>query len=282
MQLALRRGGPARWLLPAIVTLLAVSPAGAQAPRERSDIERIIANVHDDDRVQRTLGAVALQHLVRGQWNFSLLGRTTPRWWQRELAPAVPPLVNMLADERGLEWVDGNGNTERITTPRKEATLALVALERAAVGPLIESLARPELARKADEVLRQIVGPGAGPAPATPDRLSWQRWWGEHQGRPLPREQGQLGKAALALLLVGGAVALVIWQQKKRARSSTAVLPRHPLAPRDVTPEAQQGGDVHHHEGAGEAAQAPGALADGRQQVEQQLPADDPDRQQPR
>jgi hypothetical protein len=274
----LRRRAPTRWALPAVVTLLAVAPAAAQAPRERSDVERIIAGVHDEDRVQRALGAVAVQHLVRGQWNFSLFGRTSPRWWQRELAPAVPRLVDMLGDERGLEWVDGNGNTERVTTPRKEATLALVALERAAVGPLIDVLDRPALARKADELLRRITAA----APVSADKPGWQRWWAEHQGRPLPRERGQLGNAALVALLIAGAVALVIWQQRKRAGAPAAALPRHPLAPRDVAPEPQQGGGVHDDEGARQAAQPPGALAGDGKQVEQRLPAEDPEPQQPR
>jgi hypothetical protein len=194
--------------------LLGSSPAQAQSGRAQADIQRAITQLSADDRVERTLGAIAAQHVIRGQWRFSLLDHTGLTWWQRSLQPAVPRLIDLLADDSGLEWVDGQGMTEKVTTPRKEAALALFGLERAAVAPLIAALDRSDLTRKADQVLRQITG-GSGP-PGT-DRASWQRWWQDQQGSPLPREHGQLWKALLALLLLAGGITLVIWRQRKVA-----------------------------------------------------------------
>ncbi len=195
--------------------LLGSTRAEAQG-RVQADIQRALTELQVEDRVQRTLGAIAAQHVVKGRWRFSLLDRTELRWWQRDLEPAIPHLVQLLDDDSGLEWIDGNGMTERVTTPRKEATLALVGLERASIGPLIAALDRPGLTRKADLVLREIVGRG----PAGADQASWRAWWQAHGSEPLPREHGQLWKAALAVLALGGGLSLVIWRQRKAAAAA--------------------------------------------------------------
>jgi hypothetical protein len=196
--------------------LLGSTPAQAQSSRVQGDIQRAITELSGEDRVQKTLGAIAAQHVIKGRWRFSLLDRTDLRWWQRALEPAIPHLIQLLVDDSGLEWVDGNGETEQITTPRKEAALVLVGLERASVAPLIAALDRSELTRKADQVLRQIAAGG----PPGSDRASWQRWWQDHQSRPLPREQGQLWKALLALLILGGGITLVVWRQRTVAAAA--------------------------------------------------------------
>jgi hypothetical protein len=255
--------GATKWLiaamLPVLTTLAGTAPVAAQDARERADVERILAGISDQDRVQKALSAVAAQHLVRGQWNFSLFSRTELRWWQQALAPAVPPLVQMLADERGLEWVDGSGVTEKVTTPRKEATLALLALERASVGPLIAVLDQPTFGRKADDLLRRIVGggpPAAGQVGQDRGDLkalqaSWQQWWQQNQARPLPREHGQFGTAVLVLLLVLGAVALVFWLQHKRSQRPPR---RHPLSARYAAPEGEKSRAVAGDQASGPAA----------------------------
>jgi hypothetical protein len=199
--------------------LLASAGTGAVAQSEpaSSDIRRAITSLETDDRVQRALGAIAVQHVLKSRWRFSLLDHTDLRWWQVALQPAIPRLIAMLTDDAGLEWIDQNGMTEQVTTPRKEATLALVGLERASVAPLIAALARPELTRKADQVLRQITGDG----PPSADQKSWQSWWATRDRAALPGEQGQLWKAALAVLVLVAFVALVIWRQRRlTARAS--------------------------------------------------------------
>jgi hypothetical protein len=152
--------------------------------------------------------------VIKGRWRFSLLSHTDLTWWQRDLAPAIPRLIEMLADDSGLEWIDQNGMTEQTTTPRKEAVLVLVGLERASMAPLIAALGQRELNRKVDLVLRQITG-GAGPP--TSDQAAWQAWWQTHEKQPLPREHGQLWKAVLALVLLAGGVTLVIWRQRRQS-----------------------------------------------------------------
>lgn len=204
---------PARSLvLAASILVGSVMPAAAQSTADLADIQRAIVQLNGEDRVDQTLGAIAAQHVIKRQWRFNLLARTKPRWWQEALAPAVPRLVHMLADDAGLEWIDQNGMTEQVTTPRKEATLALIGLERAAVVPLIAALNNPALARKSDEVLRQITA-GQGPGQAT--AAAWQAWWQANQGRPLPREHGKLISLLLGLLLLAAAVAGVIMLQRK-------------------------------------------------------------------
>jgi hypothetical protein len=142
----------------------------------------------------------------------NLLARTELRWWQLALAPGVPRLVQMLGDDAGLEWIDQNGMTEQVTTPRKEAALALLGLERASIPPLIAALEHRPLTRKADEVLRRITG-DIGPAEKT--QAAWLAWWQAHQDDPLPREHGRLPSLAMGLMLLVLAVAGVILLQRK-------------------------------------------------------------------
>jgi hypothetical protein len=201
--------------------------AMAETDRVSADIRRAITSLQGEDRVQRTLGAIAVQHILKARWRFSLLDHTGLHWWQQALRPALPHLIDMLTDDAGLEWVDQNGMTEQVTTPRKEATLALIGMGRASVGPLIAALDRPGLTRKADQVLRRITSGG----PPGSDRASWQRWWAAAENEPLPGEHGQLVKAALALLALTASVGWVIWRQRGRARQGR--LP--PLRGRDLT-----------------------------------------------
>jgi hypothetical protein len=204
---------PARsFVLAASILVGSVMPAAAQSSADLADIQRAIVQLGGDDRVDQALGAIAAQHVIKRQWRFNLLARTEPRWWQNALAPAVPRLVHMLGDDAGLEWIDQNGMTEQVTTPRKEATLALVGLERVAVVPLIASLEHPTLARKSDEVLRRITS-DQGPGQAT--TAAWQAWWQANQNQPLPREHGKLPAVLLGLLLLAAAVAGVILLQRK-------------------------------------------------------------------
>jgi hypothetical protein len=189
-----------------------VTPAAAQSTADLADIQRAVVQLSGEDRVDQALGAIAAQHVIKRQWRFNLLARTEPRWWQKALLPAVPRLVHMLGDNAGLEWIDQNGMTEQVTTPRKEATLALVGLERVSIVPLIAAMDRPRLSRRADEVLRRITG-DRGPADKT--SASWQAWWQANQDRPLPREHGQLPSVFLGLVLLAAAVTGVIFLQRK-------------------------------------------------------------------
>lgn len=198
-------------LLVPLTLVIAVTTAFAQSPTVRAEVERMVLDIQSGTRLQRTLGAIAVRHMVARQPSFTLFNRTTPRWWQQTLQPSVPRLVLMLRDRSGLEWVDQNGVTEQTTTPGQEARLALLALERPAVAPLIEVLDRPDVAKKAAEVLRQLTQGG----PATDDKASWQSWWSDHQQRPLPNERGRWWQVLLALLLLGAGVTLVIWQLRR-------------------------------------------------------------------
>ena len=200
----------AKGLFVGLLLLGAVARAAAQSSTRVSDIEQILIKLADEDLVERTYGALALQHFAKKQWGFSLLSHAEQRPWQRVLAPATPQLVELLAQEGGLEWIDQNGMTEKTTTPRQEATRALLALERGSVEPLIAALDRPALARKADELLRQIVRGG----PAQHERAAWQAWWNEHQHQPLHNERGQWWLVALGLVALGGVGTLVFRRQR--------------------------------------------------------------------
>ncbi len=135
---------PARSLvLAASILVGSVMPAAAQSTADIADIQRALIQLGGEDRVDQALGAIAAQHVIKRQWRFNLLARTELRWWQQALQRAVPKLVHMLGDDAGLEWIDQNGMTEQVTTPRKEATLALVGLERAAVPSLIAAMENP-------------------------------------------------------------------------------------------------------------------------------------------
>ena len=211
----------------------AASEAAAATPSRGAaldeEVGRIVSQLRSDERVGRVYGAIAARHLAARQWGFAIIGRAELRPWQRALAPAVAPLIELLADDAGLEWVNENGDSEQVTTPRKEATLALLAFERPSVEPLIAALDRRELGRKADEVLRRLTR--GGPTEAT--RAAWQRWWSEHREETLPNERGHLWMVLLGVVLLGGAVALVVWQQRRaleRKQGLAAVLVR-PQAP---------------------------------------------------
>ncbi len=202
-----------RWRPALLAVLVAASCSPSSA--DRADIQRGTTSLRSSDRAEKALGAIAIQHVIARQSRFSLLGHTDLRWWQRELQPAVPLMIDMLADDAGLEWIDPNGNTEKVTTPRKEATLALVQLERPAVEPLIAALDRPELAPRALRVLLQITGDRGV---REPDAKAWRAWWGREQREALPRERGQLGSLATKLLLAVPVVALLIFLQERLAR----------------------------------------------------------------
>jgi hypothetical protein len=204
------------WVAPLLAT---VGTTVMAAPRD-ADVDRILTNLADETTTNKTYGAIGARHFAASQRGFPLLSRHELRPWQRDLAPAVPRLVDMLEDDRGLEWVDDSGASQTVTTPRKEAEHALLALERASVEPLIAALERPALARKADALLRRIVRDG----PPGADRASWQGWWSAHRDRPLPNEHGQLWLVLLALLGTAAAAALVVWWQRAAGRRRKSLL----------------------------------------------------------
>jgi hypothetical protein len=156
------------------------------------------------------LAAVALQHFVQRQSSFRLFASTKPQWWQDKLSPASPALIRMLGDKSSLEWVTGEGVTEKTTTPGHEAGLALIALGRPAVEPLIDALQDPKLAARSASLLQKLAPSGPGSA----DQPAWKKWWSENRERPLPSERGRLAEVALGLLVVAAGVALVIWLQR--------------------------------------------------------------------
>jgi hypothetical protein len=202
-------------LLVGVLLLGAVATATAQPSTPVDDIETILIKLADEDLVERTYGALAAQHFAKKQWGFSLFSHAELRPWQRVLAPAAKQLVEMLAEDGGLEWIDQNGMTEKTTTPRQEAARALLALERASVEPLIAVLDRLPLARKADDLLRQIVRGG----PTARDRVAWQSWWTAHQNQPLHNERGQWYLPAIGLVALAGVGALVFRRQRASASS---------------------------------------------------------------
>ena len=197
----------AQWMLIGVTLLTA---GGVARAGSNKDLDEIMTHLTDDDTVEQTYGALAVQHYARQQWGFSLFSHAELRPWQRELAPAVKKLIDLLTEDEGLEWVDPNGNQKQTTTPRQEAWRALLAVERAAVDPLVAALDRPPLARKADELLRKIVRGGH----PQHDRAAWQAWWQQNQRRPLPNEHGQWWLVALGLLALGGMAAVVFRVQR--------------------------------------------------------------------
>jgi LPXTG-motif cell wall-anchored protein len=203
-----------RRLLVTLVVLGQVAGAAAQPAAPASEIDQILAKLADADLVERTYGALAIEHFARKQWGFSLFSQAGLRPWQRALVPATGPLVELLSHDAGLEWIDQNGMTEKTTTPRQEATRALLALERVSVEPLLAALERPPLTRKADEVLRRIVRGG----PAGHDQAAWGAWWAQHRQRPLPNEHGQWWLLALGGLLLAATAALVFRKQRTDKR----------------------------------------------------------------
>ena len=232
----------ASWLGLSVCLSLSVTPslAAAQTAADRAEVDRILEQIRSEDRVESTSAAISLRHLVGRQSSLRLFDQTHLRWWQQSLLPAMPTLVDHLADERGLEWVDGMGNTEQITTPRQEARQALVALGRASVEPLIAALDRPGLSRKADEVLRQILRGG----PAGAHRASWESYWSARRDEALPGEEGRIFQVLLGTLLLGGLVTLLMWWQRQRQHKLEVSRPRLavPVAappPATVEPPAQ-------------------------------------------
>lgn len=216
----------------AALALAAPSPAAAQRATLAGEIDDVLQKLKDAELLERTYGALGATHLARRQWGFAVLSSAELRPWQRALAPGVPDLIDLLAEEGGLEWVDQNGVTQNTTTPRQEATMALLALERASVEPLIAALDRPPLARKADDLLRRITRGG----PPGADRASWQAWWAQHQKTPLPNERGHFWLVLLLVLGTAAAGALVVWRvrtakQVGLADQLRAAAPAPPPAP---------------------------------------------------
>jgi hypothetical protein len=198
----------------ATVAMAALMCASAGLARADGEVDALLAKLRQDDRATRAMGAIGVQHLAARRWGAGLLPRAALRPWQRELAPAVPLLVQMLDDDRGLEWIDEQGASQSVTTPRREATLALLALERPSVEPLIEALGQPALAHKADEVLRRVTRGG----PAGHDAAAWQSWWRAHREQALPNERGHLLLLAIGLCVLAGATALVFRRQRAGQR----------------------------------------------------------------
>jgi hypothetical protein len=189
-----------------------VLSAGRAGAVVKTEARQLLDRMEDDDTVEKTYAALGAQHYARRQWGFSLFSHAEQRPWQRELAPLVPHLIDMLALDEGLEWIDqSNGATTQTTTPRQEATRALAAMERASVEPLIAALDRPKLARKADDLLRAIVRGG----PPDHDRAGWQRWWEAHRNKALPNERGQWWLLGIGALVVAGMGAVVFRLQRK-------------------------------------------------------------------
>jgi hypothetical protein len=194
------------------VTLLVSMPLRAVA-RPRGEIAEIATKLDDDDTVEKTYGALGAQHYARYNWGFHLFSSTELRDWQLNLAPLVPKIVDLLGEGENLEWIDtATGNQKQITTPRKEAGMALLAIERASVEPLLAALDRPELAPHAAEVLRRIVRGG----PPGHDRASWRSWWDAHRNEPLHNERGQWWLPAIFLALIGGVVGFVVRVHRAR------------------------------------------------------------------
>jgi hypothetical protein len=195
-----------------LLTFLVVGPPLRALARPSGEIAELATKLDDDDMVEKTYGALGAQHYARQHWGFSFFSHTELRDWQLTIAPLVPRIVDLLAEGENLEWVDTNGNSKQITTPRKEASMALRALERASIEPLLAALERPKLAAPADQVLRDIVRGG----PPEHDRAAWQRWWDAHRGEPLHNERGQWWLPTIFLALIAGAVALVLRVQRAR------------------------------------------------------------------
>jgi hypothetical protein len=186
--------------------LMVASPARADEAQE------ILAKLRDPDLVVKTYGAIAVEHYVRARWHQPFFDQPRLRPWQLALADGTPLLVEMLAEDRGLEWIDESGNSEKTTTPRRHATVALLALERASIEPLIAALDRKPLAHKSDDLLRRIVKGG----PASSDRQSWSTWWSAHAGQALPNERGRWWLVLVALLAVAAAACLAWLYQRRR------------------------------------------------------------------
>jgi hypothetical protein len=194
-------------LLTVLVTTTAVAA---------DDAQEILTKLRDPDLVVKTYGAIGVEHYVRAHWHQPLFDQPRLHPWQVALADAPPILVEMLAEDRGLEWIDESGNSEKTTTPRRHATVALLALERASIEPLIAVLDRKPLAHKADAVLRRIVKGG----PPGADRASWSAWWAAHGREALPNERGRWWMGLVALALMAVTAALVYLVQRRRAPSS--------------------------------------------------------------
>jgi hypothetical protein len=199
-------------LLLAVLTLAPIGRAGAVP---RGDIAEIASHLDDDDMVEKTYGALGAQHYARRHSGFNLFSVTELRDWQRDIGPLIPRIVALLGEGENLEWVDiASGNGKQITTPRKEAGLALQALERASIEPLIAVLDSAPLAPHADQVLRQITGGG----PPGHDRSAWRGWWDGHRSAPLRNERGQWWLPAIFLGLLAAAVGVVVRLQRARER----------------------------------------------------------------
>ena len=205
--------------------LLLASVAARQQPAPRPRVGRVQADI------QRALDRAARPRTgCRGRWARSPPSTSSRgagasacsiarslRWWQRALEPAIPHLIQLLADDSGLEWIDGNGMTEQVTTPRKEATLALVGLERAVGRPPHR---RPRSLR-ADPQGRP--GPAADRGPAARRRRPGELAAlvaGPPGSSRCPGSTASSGRRRSPCSLLGGGLSLVIWRQRKAAAAA--------------------------------------------------------------
>jgi hypothetical protein len=197
---------------------LAASNASAKGDRLDQEVAGLLVRLRSPERVERAYGAIGVRHLAaRQSGGFRLLNRNQLAPWQATLAPVVPVLIDLLRDDMPLQWVDDKDQptVETVTTTRREAAQALVALERAAVEPLIAVADDRVLGPRADQALRQLFGGG----PAGKDRAAWNAWWSTQRQQPLTNERGQWPLAAGLLLLVVSAIAFFLWRQRARLRA---------------------------------------------------------------
>lgn len=214
-------------LLNAAVALLPAlwleRPALAAPGTLSQEVKALTDKLDAEDRITCAYAAMSVVRIARENWGTALLGSVELRPWQGDIAPLVPRLVALLEDDETLQWTSNDDTPLSETSLRKEATKALLAVERASVVPLIVALDGPA-AKQADQVLRQLVKGG----PPGPTRAAWERWWRDNGTHPLTNEHGNL---ALMLALVAAsalAVGLVIWRARRRDEAPRALSLRAP------------------------------------------------------
>lgn len=203
-----------------VAVLVLATSAAAAADRWQDDAEVALAQLRADDRVQQVYGALTVHRLARERWGLTLRDAPVMQRWQTALVPHAQALVPLLADQEPMQWVDATSDKpviDHATTPRREAARALLALERGAIAPLIDAVGGQVAPRRADELLREIVGSG----PAEPTMAAWQAWWREHQREPLRNERGRWVVAlGVTIAAIAGAVLIALWlragQSKRR------------------------------------------------------------------